>query len=182
MSIPQLLVCIHVTWLPMLVMLEERVRTGVLWSFIHFLHISGYSGWIRSVSAFCSWNSVAVDGITVPWETEESPETKHHRKHPPWAVQKRMCNQLNCGVNACILPLPTSRPSNKNPRHPSVKEILTATGIITFARLYRARKLLLLSRSLQHQAISASGDVRRWSPCQELINIGEEILTVCFSK
>lgn len=158
---------------------------GALWSFIHFLHISGYSGWIRSVSAFCSWNSMAVDRITVPWAREEIPETKHHRKHPPWAVRKQICNQLTCRVE-CLYPPVTLCPLQDPPTR--ILDILqwkkssVAIGIITFARLHRARKLLLLSRSLQHQAISASGDVRRWSPCQELINIGEEILSVCFSK
>ena len=169
----------------MLMMLEERGWKGVLWSFIQFLHISGYPGWIGAISAFWSWNSMVDDGITVLWAREESP------KKTPQETSTLSCPRTNVQPTnlqgECLHPPVTLCPPQDPPTRilniSQWRKSSVAIGIITFARLHRGRILLFLSRSLQHQGISARGDARWWVPMpRTLIIIGEEILSVCFSK
>lgn len=168
-------------------MLGEWGWEDVLWSLIHFLHIYGYPGWIRSLFAFCSWNSLVDDRTAMSWAREESPKTKHHRKHLPLAVQEQVCNQLTfrgeCLHTHATLLHPHQDPPTRIINISPGKKFSAASGIVAFSRQHRGRKLPLLFRSLQHQGISASGDVRWWvHMSRTLIIIGEEILNACFSK
>lgn len=120
-------------------MLEEMWWKGILWSFIHFLHMSRYPGYIRSTFAFCSWNNMVDDERAVPWAKKESLGTKHQRKTCSWWLpfllrsiylqlfKNKCATNWSVDVNAYIPrhSLPTPGPSQKNSKHISVKEILS---------------------------------------------------------
>lgn len=152
----------------MLVMLEERVRNGYS---VVFHPFSSYIWllWMNQICICllqlkqhgCWWNNSALGNRRKSWD--KAPQETSALSCPKPNVQPTNLR------GECLHPPVTLCPLHDPPTR--ILDILqwrkssAAIGIITFARLHRARKLLLLSRSLQHQAISASGDVRRWSPC-----------------
>lgn len=123
--------------------------------YICLLQLKQYGWW---------WNSCAQGKKRKSWDKtlEESivmMVSLPSKIHLPPAVQEQMCNQLICRCEALHASPLLCPPQDLQKRIWNIsqwRKSLVAIGIVTFARLHKGRKLLLLSRSLQHQGISAS--------------------------